>query len=179
MEGSSSGPAQTQHLTPLVWIPLVPTRATAPRMLSCTEASSQDLQHLLGRKPCPVFLSSTLSSVPTSRLNAHLGAPSPNTSVTAAFQRQTEHLEILLVRSLPSPGGLSRGAQELLGTAPPAPPRHSHVQTQPRLELGVWARSPLSLPCRGAPDPCVTHGSQRFSLKVLQGGEALRQTEER
>lgn len=150
MEGSSSGPAQTQHLTPLVWIPLIPTRATAPRMLSCTEASSQDLQHLLGRKPCPVFLPSTLSSVPTSRLNAHLGAPSPNTSVTAAFQRQTEHLEILLVRSLPSPGGLSRGAQELLGTAPPRPRRGTATS---RLSPGWSWGSGLA-----APSPCPAAG---------------------
>lgn len=114
-------------------------------MLFCTEALSQDLQHLLGRKPCPAFPPSF-----PEELNAHLGAPSPKTSVTAAFQGQTEHLEMLLGRSLPGLGGLSRGARELLGTAPPALPRHSHVQTQPRLELGVSGRSPLSLPCPGS-----------------------------
>lgn len=111
----------------------------------------------------------------TSRLNAHLGASSPNTSITAAFQQQTKHLEILLAESLPSPGWVKpRGLQELLGTAPPSPPEARPLtDSAPKQKLGVSDRSPLALrspglsPCRGASDRCVTHGSQRFALSSV------------
>lgn len=96
-----------------------------------------------------VFLPSAPSSIPVSRLNAHLGAPSPNTSITAAFHRQTEHLEILLVRSLPSLGGLSRGAQELLGTAPESRRGTATSRLSPGWSWGSRVAAPPPCPAAG------------------------------
>lgn len=111
MEGSYSGPAETQHLTPLVWIPLVPTPVTA-RMLSCTKASSQDLQHLLVRK----------LGFPPLRSLLHPSLPAECTS-GSAFPYHIHHSCLPPAnRASGDPAGSEssepRGAQELLGTAP-------------------------------------------------------------
>lgn len=111
---------------------------------ACTEAPSQDLQHLLGRKPSFPPLHPLL---PTSRLNAHVGAPSPNTSATAVSRRKTKHLETLLVRRLPSLGGLPGGS----GAAGHSPrPR----QAQPRPD----SAQPGAGPSARSPSPCAAAG---------------------
>lgn len=88
------------------------------------------------------FASATSSFQP-SCLNAHLVLP----QITAAFQRQTEHLEILLAKSLPSPQWVEPGGCRSFLAQPPSrvPLRHSYLQVQAPPAWGSWITS--SSPC--------------------------------
>lgn len=164
MEGCYSGPDQIQPLTPLAWIPLVRPPAVAPRM---HRGIVTDLQHLLDRKSSFPPLHPLLPSLPAACTSG------------SAFPKHIRHRCLRGTRNIWRSSGSRAGGSGAAGHSP-GPARHSQGRTAPAGAAGLGP-SPCpalpgpALPGRGAPDLCATHGSQRFSPRVLQGRGALRQ----
>lgn len=150
MEGSYSSPAQTQHLTPLYGSPSFP-------LLQLHHGCSPVPRHC--HRICswvenPVFLPSTPSSFPISRLNAYLGAPSPNihhsclpaANRTAGDPVGSESSE---------PRGAEPGGSGAAGHSPPGP-----AEAQPRPDSaqagagGLGSQLPLPALPRGSGSMC-------------------------